>query len=129
MKSPLFLIAFALLVLSSCTKDPEFEPTPDTKDLAIQIKNLSDYNFTDLFISTGGGEFNYGDLSSTEVSEQALFDHAYRYCYVSLKVEEDNFVLQPIDYVGEGVINAGEIIYEIDVIDYPTRSLSIRIQE
>ena len=129
MKYYLLLVFSGLLFLTSCTNEEDLpDPANPNDDLSIQVHNISDFDFKDLKINTGGGEHTYGSVASTQISDPALFQSAYRYCYVELKIDEDLFVLQPIDYVGETKIEDGEIIYEVDVIDYMSRSLSIRIQ-
>ena len=68
---------------------------------------------------------NYGNIKSGKTSCYIPFDQAYGYSFVQLFIGKDEFIIQPIDYVGEPLLDYGNFTYSIDLIDYDTRSLSI----
>ncbi len=79
----------------------------------IRIKNVSSFEYTNVNVNTSGGENFYGDISPNSFSDYKVFDFAYRYAFIELKVGEDKFTLQPIDYFGEEVLSSGKYTYEI----------------
>ena len=80
----------------------------------IRIKNISQFEYFDVKVNTSGGENFYGTIKSNEYSDYNKFEFAYSYAFVELKIDEDTFTLQPIDYVGEEMLNSGKYTYEID---------------
>jgi hypothetical protein len=113
-KLPVLTIAAALLLgLTGC-------PEPDGPSM-IRIHNASSYDFEELQV----GDHDFGPLPIDGYTEYRDFGTAYDYNYVSLTVAGDLFVLQPVDHVGEEPLGEGEFTYEIDIVDYDGRGLSI----
>ena len=42
---------------------------------------------------------------------------AYRYAYVEASAGQDQFVLQPIDYTGEKLLESGRYSYALDLVN------------
>jgi hypothetical protein len=105
-------------VLGACA------PTTEGATL-IRIHNVSTYDYDELQV----GQEAYGTLPAGTFSEYRDFGTAYRYNYVLLRIGADEFVIQPIDYVGETPLGGGMFTYEIDVVDYDSRTLSIQAVE
>ena len=103
-----------LLALAAC--DPADGPS------MIRIHNVSTYEYQELEV----GDELYGTLGPDAYTEYREYPIAYRYNYVRLTITGDEFVLQPIDYVGETPLGPGNFTYEIDVADYDSRSLEIQ---
>jgi hypothetical protein len=91
----------------------------------IRIHNASTYDYEELQV----GEEAYGTLAAGAFTEYRDFGTAYRYNYVILRIGVDEFVIQPIDYVGEVPLGDGKFTYEIKVVDYDSRTLSIEAVE
>jgi hypothetical protein len=91
----------------------------------IRIHNASTYDYDELQV----GQEVYGALPAGAYTEYRDFGTAYRYNYVLLRIGADEFVIQPIDYVGEEPLGEGTFTYEIDVVDYDSRNLSIEAVE
>ncbi len=87
----------------------------------IRIHNASRYDYQDLQV----GDQHYGTLSADEVTEYRDFDTAYHYNYARLLIDGDEFIIQPIDYVGERPLGGGHFTYRIEVTNYQTRLLTI----
>ena len=104
MKKALLLLISIFLV--SCTQNDD--------TLLIRIKNVSQFDYSDIVVNTSGGENNYGDLPSNGVSNYKAFDLAYRYAFIELKIDGATFTIQPIDYVGETPLNGGKYTYEVN---------------
>lgn len=87
----------------------------------IRIHNASTYDYQELEV----GQHTFGDLSADGFTEYRDFGTAYHYNYVRLTIGGDEFIIQPIDYVGEEPLGEGDFTYEIDVVDYDSRALDI----
>lgn len=108
----IFLVGIIISVVG-CSGDDDVSPA----QVQIRIKNSSSFRYLDIMINTGGGENNYGDIELHRFSEYKSFDYAYRYAYIQLKIEEETFILQPIDYVGETKLAAGKYTYDISATE------------
>jgi hypothetical protein len=103
------------LILFSCTKDVV---EPEGKgDVEIRIWNDSKYEFDEVFVDTKGGENDYGNLIPGNHSAYKKFISAYRYAFVSFKIDGKAYSIQPIDYVGEEQLLAGKYTYKISISD------------
>ena len=88
----------------------------DDEITLIRVKNISSNDFSDVIVNTSGGQNNYGNIISNEVTGYKSFDFAYSYAFVELKINNDTYTVQPIDYVGETPIKPGKYTYQIDVL-------------
>lgn len=70
-------------------------------------------------------EIPYGDIGPGEVTGYQTVDRAYRYAWVQTVVEGDTLTLQPIDYVGETLLDGGRYTYRLDL--YEGRSLTLEL--
>jgi hypothetical protein len=102
------LITIVLCLFFACSEDE-----PNHTSVKIRLRNVSQFEFTDVFVNTSGGEFNYGSLNSQGVTPYHEFESAYSYAFVSLKIDGINYRIQPIDYVGEVTLPNGIYTYEI----------------
>ena len=79
----------------------------------IRLKNSSTYTMTDILVNTSGGQQFYGDLEPNQKSVYKIFEFAYSYAFIELKIHNRTYTLQPIDYVWETVLQDGNYTYEI----------------
>src|SRR5688572_30721885 len=98
MKNSLLLLVL-FLAISACS-DNEQGPFKPSK-VNIRLANTSDFDYSNVFVSTGGGEFMYGDINSSGMTDYHEFDWAFSYAYIELRIGDDVYKIQPIDYVGE----------------------------
>jgi len=105
MRKVYFLLITIFLV--SCTQN-------DDDTLLIRIKNTSQFNYTDVVVNTSGGEHNYSTVNANQASDYKVFDLAFRYTFVELKINGNTYTIQPIDYVGETPLDDGKYTYEIN---------------
>ena len=103
-----FISLFSISVIS-CKDDA----LPEATAVNLRIRNTSDFHYADVYVNTSGGEHHYGDINSNHVSAYHEFDMAYAYAYVELKIGNDPYTLQPIDYFGESELENGYYTYEI----------------
>lgn len=81
----------------------------------IRVKNISQFDFVDVIVNTSGGENNYGNILANAISGYESFDFAYSYAFIELKINNNTYTIQPIDYVGETPLTPGKYTYGIDV--------------
>lgn len=104
--------------VSDCNEDP-------TK-INIRIKNVSDYDFCNVVLKPSETT-NYGKIEKGQSTCYRSFDLAYSYAYVQFYIGEKEFVLQPIDYVGEVPLSIGNHTYSIDITDFEGGDISITV--
>jgi hypothetical protein len=75
---------FVLIVLLGCVDDDKKITSP----VNIRITNVSDFDYVDVLVNPGREEFGYGSI-------------------------RERFKLQPIDYVGASLLEAGNYSYAI----------------
>ncbi len=92
----------------------------------IRIHNASEYDFLRVEVNTSNEPRNYGPIKSDEKSRYKTFEVAYRYAYVRLFVDENEFIIQPIDFVGETPLGSGKFTYVLEIIDFENRILNIK---
>lgn len=106
MKGVIAAIAIGLLMITGCT---------DRRgEVMIRIHNVSAFDYTEVFVNSPGGQHVYGDLSAGETSEYREYVYSYSYAFIQLKIDEEIFTIQPIDYVGETKIPGGNYTFEVD---------------
>ena len=129
----MFILLFVLSILPSCNKDglknceeqSVAECTQNPNKTNIRIKNNSEFNFCNVVLNPSNGNTNFGIIKSGETSCYKAFDLAYSYAFVQLYINDKEYTLQPIDYVGEQELGLGNFTYHIDILDIEERSLSI----
>ena len=106
MKNTLFVSCLLFLFIGCNDEAPEA--------VEIRVKNTSDFSYVNLTVSIMESN-NYGSLGPGKLSEYKTFSEAYRYAYVSLEIEGEALILQPIDYVGETPLKKGKYTYHISM--------------
>ncbi|MGI9543106.1 MAG: hypothetical protein ACR2MX_07590 [Cyclobacteriaceae bacterium] len=111
----LLLYALIGLMAFSCG-----EAQPDASLLGptnIRVKNISLFDFDEVEVSAPGGVANYGPVAVQATSDYQSYSEAYRYAFIKVTIGDKDFILQPIDYVGESPLGVGNFTYVIDVPD------------
>ena len=98
---------FLSVLMQGCNKE----------GLWIRVENNSTMTYNNVRVNPAGNEINFGDLAPGERSAYKQFEMAYRYAYVKLIIEGKEYILQPIDYVGETPLSDGQYTYIIGVAD------------
>lgn len=126
MKSLLFALLFCLgFCCLSCNKSNDLEP----QGVVIRVQNASTYQFETVYVNTSGGENNYGTLrAGASSSYLGGYTKAYSYAYIKVVINGEELVLQPIDYVGETPLKAGNYTYVVNVVDFAQRRLSLKLE-
>lgn len=97
------VLLLLLLACSACQKD--------SGEVYIRVINNSDYTFTNIVVA----DQQFGDLPAQSSSDYQLFDRAYHYAYINVRVEGQEYILQPIDFVGEEPLRSGYYSYKLDI--------------
>lgn len=110
------------LILFSCKTD-KVDPTPEG-DVEIRIWNGSNFEFDQVFVDTNGGQNDYGKLVPGNRSGYKKFKSAYRFAFISFKIDGKAYSIQPMDYVGEDLLPKGKYTYKISVAN-PTSQYAL----
>lgn len=102
---PITLVLISIL-FSNCSDDNE---------LLLRIRNTSDFNYSNIQVSTASDDHNYGDLNAGATTDYVPFISAYRYASIILQIDGQTRAIQPYDYTGETLLEPGNYTYEIDV--------------
>jgi hypothetical protein len=100
-----FIFASILFIACACE---EGTSVPEGKT-QLRIKNASAYTMQEVIVN----QTNYGSLSPGKSSSYREAEFVYRYAYIKMNVAGKDYILQPIDYVGETKYEEGKFTYEL----------------
>jgi hypothetical protein len=83
----ILLFTFVILIVFSCKK-VKYEPEGPTD---VRIRNLTTYNMANLVVSTGGGEYLFGNLGSLGLTTYHRFDKAYPRANISAYIGNQRY--------------------------------------
>ena len=127
---------FMSISLISCSSDDlpnctEHEVT-DCNEVAdkanLRIKNTSQYDYCNVLVILENQTVNYGNILSGNATCLVAFDLLYTYAYVQLFIDGNEFVIQPIDFVGEVPLPEGNYTYKINVPDSSGNMYSVELE-
>ncbi|MFK7814343.1 MAG: hypothetical protein AB8B59_17730 [Maribacter sp.] len=95
----------------------------DLAAIKIRIQNTSNLNFDSAQV--GDSEHIHMDIAPDNFSEYLGYETAYRYAYIKIVSGDENYVLQPIDFVGETPLSIGFYTYVLDVTEEGNVSLEL----
>lgn len=108
MKKHLVLLLVVLVTSFSCTDRDD-----NLTKVNLRIKNTSDVTYQEVTVRSD--EYVYTNISSGSYSDYLEFDQLYSYAYINILSEGENYVLQPIDFVGETPLTIGFYTYELNI--------------
>ena len=108
-----------LFTLLSCKKDDAI--------FQLRVKNISEFDYTDLYIDTSGGENDYGTVEAGTYSEYRKFSFAYKYAHIRFYINDKKFEMIPNDYVGEQLFDRGDFTYVINVASFESGAFTVAI--
>lgn len=94
----------------------------------VRIQNISDYNYTDLFVDTSHGQHDYGSLASGATSEYKWFKYAYNEAYVQCKIDGVLCKTDTVNFTALVPLPAGYVTYTVDA-DTAARKLILDVAE
>ena len=84
-------------------------------DVEIRIQNASSFPFQRVDVGFPEDEVSYGSIHANSASEYRGVSKAYRYAYIEVEIAGEELVIQPIDYVGESLLDSGRYTYVLNV--------------
>jgi hypothetical protein len=99
---------------------PPDTPTSSGDDPAgaveVRIRNASDVDFIDVYaVFPGGEKVHYGPVPAGGSSAYEPVKQAYSYSYLKVTAAK-SYVYQPIDYVGESLLEPGQHTYVLSLV-------------
>lgn len=113
-----YVLVFGLIILASTSCN-------QGNGIMLRIQNASQYDFESVYVDAAGGIGEYPELKAGSTSEYKTYDYCYSYAYIKVIIAGEEFILQPIDYVGERKYRKGKYTYKLNVYDYANKQLSI----
>ncbi len=115
-----FLMVFSLF--QSCRKD-EIGPND------IKLKNVTALTFTDIHVENPDGSNDYGTLAPGETSDYIRFDKAYNKADISLKIGDDVYNTEAVNFTALVPLVKGKLTYDVSIKDTLNHILQISISE
>ncbi len=107
----LFAIAFLLaFAAGACTS-----ANGKSDGLEIRIANRSDRDFDKVDVTFTSDKFEYGAIPKGGVSAYKPVKEAYRYAKIDVVANGETFTFQPIDFVGETLLEPGRYTYALNI--------------
>ncbi len=127
MKNPFyFLLLIPILFFISCDEESEDLPiVPQGEEVDIRFRNTSAYDYANVHLEVLGEETDYNLVAIGETTEYVTYPKAYRYHYIELEIDGIMHTIQPIDYVGESYLPAGNYTFEVDAMDVGTNQFPL----
>jgi len=107
MKRLAFLVLIAVFFVGCSDRDDNID------GVNIRIKNDSSVTFD--VVQVGSEDMLHENIRPDEYSGYLEYETAYEYAYVHIKVGEETYVLQPIDFVGETPLENGFYTYKLNI--------------
>jgi len=107
------LLIFAALTafLFSCSNTTNSE---EIDEVNIRISNVSEYAYENIIFSSRGNELIFGNLESGESSEYKVTESASRAVFIELIISDSTYTIQPIDDLGDGILEDGKYTLTVD---------------
>jgi hypothetical protein len=86
-----------------------------SNSLSIRVENRSPVDFDEVRVSFPDETMHYGTVKRGATSKYRAVRRAYRYAEVVAVAADRQFVLQPIDFVGETELSDGKYTYVLNV--------------
>ena len=99
-------ILIILVSFNSCNVFPD-------KDVEVRIHNKTGSRIDEATIN----KVQYGTIENNSYSEYKEHDKIYYYAYVKVLIDTTEYIIQPIDYVGEKPLKGGKYTYKLTLDD------------
>ncbi|SMG36147.1 hypothetical protein [Arenibacter troitsensis] len=104
---------FALLFLIATVFINCSDRDDNLEGVNIRIKNESSVIFD--AVQVGSDDMIHENIAPDEYSDYLEYETAYTYAYINIMVGEENYVVQPIDFVGETPLENGFYTYGLNI--------------
>lgn len=127
--SRLFILLI-LMMLPSCSpfKDSaDVEKSYDENLTYIRVKNATKFDFKNVQVDPANLDtlVSYGDIKRGARTDYKPFEVAYRIAYVRLLINNEERLVQPIDYFGEAPLDPGRYTYIISTLEETEKFLDL----
>jgi len=117
-----FVIPFLTLFMDCSFTDgpanPEGNPTN------VRVFNEGSIDFSNVLVVFPQDSVDFGAVKGGEKSGYRKVSIAYRYAYIKVTVSSEQYILQPVDYVGETSLASGHFTYALQLTG---ESLGLRL--
>jgi hypothetical protein len=96
-----------------------------TEPVEFRVENVSGEVMQGVRVGFPAREVSYGNVGPGDITGYRTVDRAYRYAWVQTVVEEDTLTLQPIDYVGETLLDGGRYTYRLGLSEGGSLTLGL----
>ncbi len=120
MKAKFFTLILLFIFSLGCTDRDD-----DVAIVNIRIKNTSAFTFGN--VQVGDEESVHLNVAPGAYSPYLEYEEAYRYNYIRIEANEETYVLQPIDYVGETPLPVGFYTYELFITEEGDVQLTFKV--
>ena len=103
------VIIILMVVAIACKKQGLSPEGPSD----IRIINLTDSDFTELFVDTGDGEHTYGSLASHDTTEYVRFTKAFPNAEISCKINGVTYTSGVPDNTYAAYVGQGKFAYKV----------------
>lgn len=119
----IILVLAVIISLTACKKT-EIEPEGPTD---VRIYNNTGQVFSNVTVSTSGGEFNFGTIKPKEYSSYHRYDKAYPRADISLDIGSNTYSTPKQDYTYMQYMGMMKISYKVSIKDENGRTLKIEV--
>ncbi|MBA4321422.1 MAG: hypothetical protein C0408_01260 [Odoribacter sp.] len=117
------LILFtAIMLIAVACKKTKFAPLGPTD---IRINNIESVIMNDLTVNTSGGEYIYGTLNATSISDYHRFEKAYPKAQITATIGGEVYTTGPVDYTYLQYLSTVKATYKIRIKDAALKKLEI----
>lgn len=124
---PIFLLILSCCLILACNKNEDVNPESEENRVKIRIENNSTYKFESVTVTPIDVTHNYGDLAAGEISDYFGFEKAYPYGLVTVNIGTKTLTAQPIDFIGETLLNDGEYTWRISIQNFDDGFLDLEL--
>ena len=122
MRSIIALLSITLLVVS-CTK-PNHTPEGPTD---VRIRNITDQDFNNVIVDTGGGNYNYGNIPAGTETDYHRFDKAYPDAEITVMINGEEYTTGEQDYTYATYIGPDKITYVVYISNPDLKKLDVDV--
>ena len=100
-------IVLLILVLLACSNSTEGGP------VNLRIFNKTGMEISEVIVNS----VTYSAIEIDGYSNFKKHDYIYRYAYIKAIIGGKDYVLQPIDYVGESKLTSGDYTFKLEIVN------------
>jgi len=124
MNKLLLSLLFIIMILASCKKPERTAEGPTD----VRIRNVTDANFSSVYVNTGSEDHNYGDIPAAGETDYFRFDKAYHdVVEITLQIDGQEYTTGDQDFTYAIYIGPDKATYEVDILDEVLKKLTVNI--